>query len=50
MKEFTLSELGVFLGVVGGIVTSVLLVAPELVLGWRARSYATNIPVLFGDQ
>ena len=25
MKEFTLSELGVFLGVVGGIVTSVLL-------------------------
>eukprot|EP01043_Picozoa_sp_COSAG02_P030381 COSAG02_NODE_1936_length_10314_cov_6.250024_8_plen_62_part_00 len=25
MEEFTLSELGVFLGVVGGIVTSVLL-------------------------
>ena len=25
MKEFTLSELGVFLGVVGGIMTSVLL-------------------------
>eukprot|EP01043_Picozoa_sp_COSAG02_P077688 COSAG02_NODE_17130_length_1026_cov_1.345200_2_plen_133_part_00 len=29
MKEFTLSELGVFLGVVGGIVTSVLLTIPE---------------------
>ena len=30
MKEFTLSELGVFLGVAGGIVTSVLLTIQKI--------------------